>query len=299
LDREAVGGFGLQLVGDRESQAIGVQSQVAAIGRGGDAATSDIDTNGHTGSRSVFPFGRIDGDVATTGCDTIATSKSLNGLRAQVSSATIEGFETYLTEFEAETQPTHLSIERVRKITQKLAALEGISGQDFKASSLIDRTCSALAVRIEEFQEDQDSRRPFLELQIGMLRSLQGNLAMRNGKPDAAKPALEEAVRRLEPLLDSQGLSGQTRSEALASWLKAISALGMHQAVLGDWFLHSFRINKLSCRCIASTYFYRLPVPNKQKTTSSPHSILLCDLVFLPNRIPLSGLQLEANSIEV
>jgi hypothetical protein len=122
---------------------------------------------------------------------------------------------------------------------------------------------------------------------------------MRNGKPDAAKPALEEAVRRLEPLLDSQGLSGQTRSEALASWLKAISALGMHQAVLGDWFLHSFCINKLSCRCIASTYFYRLPVPNKQKTTSSPHSILLCDLVFLPNRIPLSGLQLEANSIEV
>lgn len=144
-----------------------------------------------------------------------------------------EIFDAILKEFERESPPTPDSVKRLCALTHRSAVLEFGLQKPLDASALIDRTCRWLDRATANATLPAPTVKA-VSLRIGELRSLQGNQAMRVGNPPRARPFLEEAIRRLEPLLDDPGLADDERFQATLGWARAVSAIATHEAILGN-----------------------------------------------------------------
>ena len=158
----------------------------------------------------------------------------LQAFQRELSKESLREFNALLNALENEKPVTLRSIERITETAQRLASIEGSLGSESSANSLLDHVCTTLAEMHQRQSQASDGSPRILNLHIGILRSLQGNLLMRNAKSAHALPILEESVRLLDPLLTDGELSREQAGAAATGWLNALSALAVHEAVAGD-----------------------------------------------------------------
>lgn len=135
-------------------------------------------------------------------------------------------FNSLLEQLQQETSPRIQTVNLISTMAQRLSVLSsGLRTTDLDVDA-IESACAWMQGCLEDQQIDSDTQR-ILSLRIGELRSIQGNLAMGMMQPNLAKRPLEQALERLEPLLEDSQLPEDARQQAKVAWLKAISATSM------------------------------------------------------------------------
>ncbi len=158
----------------------------------------------------------------------------LQALQQELSQQSLPGFDALLNTLENETRLNVRSIQRIAETAERLASAESSLGSLASANFLLEKTCNSLS-RIRQRQRQQGDEIPqILNLHIGCLRSLQGNLLMGTSQPSQAVPLLDESIQLLVPLLTDPKLSQEQASAAATGWLNALSALTVHAANTGE-----------------------------------------------------------------
>ncbi len=136
-------------------------------------------------------------------------------------------YESLLKSFEQSKQIDDASLGRLTDAALALMLLENELGNSKAALSIAESACQRL-------RESQHSS-TLLAYQLGRLLAFRGNVAARHGQKEQGLADQEEAVRHLEPLLNSEKLSPEQRIDAASLWCRAASPLAIGMMAKGDY----------------------------------------------------------------
>lgn len=129
--------------------------------------------------------------------------------------------------YEQSKQIDDVSFGRLTDAAMALMLLENELGNTKAALSIAESACQ----RLRESQHSSD----LLAYQLGRLLAFRGNIAARHGQKEQGLADQEEAVRHLEPLLNSEKLSPEQRIDAAGLWCRAASPLAIGMMAKGDY----------------------------------------------------------------
>lgn len=125
-----------------------------------------------------------------------------------------------------QSEKTAASLARVTDAALALVLLENELGNFSAAVGIADSAYQ----RLRNFE----ARSHQLEYHRGQMLAFKGNIETRHRSKKQGKDDQEQAVRHLEPLLDSSELSAQDRKNATVAWSRAASPLAIGVAAEGD-----------------------------------------------------------------
>ncbi|MFN9383922.1 MAG: protein kinase domain-containing protein [Pirellulaceae bacterium] len=119
------------------------------------------------------------------------------------------------------------SLGRLTDAAVALVLLENELGNFSDALRIAETACQRL--------RKTENRSQRLQYHLGRVLAFKGNIATRNGWKQQGLADQEEAVRLLEPLVDSNQLNPQDRSNAAILWSRAASPMAIGLAAKGDF----------------------------------------------------------------
>lgn len=118
------------------------------------------------------------------------------------------------------------SLGRLTDAAVALVLLENELGNFSDALRIAETACQRL--------RKTENRSQRLQYHLGRVLAFKGNIATRNGWKQQGLADQEEAVRLLEPLVDSNQLNPKDRSNAASLWSRAASPMAIGLAAKGD-----------------------------------------------------------------
>lgn len=135
-------------------------------------------------------------------------------------------YESLVKSFEQSKQYDDISLGRLTDAALALVFLENELGNTTAALSVAESACQRL--------RDSQHSSALIAYHLGRVLAFRGNIAARHGQKQGLADQ-EEAVRQLEPLLDSDKLSPEQRRDAASLWSRAASPLAIGMMSKGDY----------------------------------------------------------------
>ncbi|MFM8251461.1 MAG: protein kinase domain-containing protein [Planctomycetota bacterium] len=171
-------------------------------------------------------------EVLATSLDQSKTNGS-SSFEKSLSRQSAHVFQSIIADLEQEANPSVQAVTFISTMAHRLSALASSMHTNELDVTAIDRACQWMERGLQA-EEVEAATKQIMQLRIGELRSIHGNLAMRMMKPQAATAPLLDSVQRLEPLLENASLPDAARRQAQLAWRKAKSALAMKALFEGD-----------------------------------------------------------------
>jgi len=160
-------------------------------------------------------------------------SERLVGVKDQLVVQTKATFDGILSNLSEEAPPQLDTLRYLTILTHRLAAMQTRAGRNDQAIATIDQACEWMQ-RSSNFGDLSEDLRNKLQQRIGELRSLQGNISLLAGRGLQAKPIVQEAIDRLEPLIANHLVSSDQVAESTAALAQAYVALSTIELHFGD-----------------------------------------------------------------
>jgi serine/threonine protein kinase len=151
-------------------------------------------------------------------------SEKLYGVQEQLVTQTKETFAGILNNLSGNSSPQPQTLQYLQVLTHRLAAMERLAGRPDQALVAIDQACAWMQ-RCLGIPELPDAIEADLQMRIGALRSLQGNIAMLSNNVAQAIPAVEESITRISGLVKSDRLGMEVKKEAVVTLVQSYTAL--------------------------------------------------------------------------
>jgi serine/threonine protein kinase len=156
---------------------------------------------------------------------TLQTDLQFRTVREKVLKESRSLYENLSKSFD-QSEKTDASLTRLTDAALALVLLENELGNFSDAIGIAESACQ----RLRDFETPSHR----LEYHLGRLLTFKGNIETRHGLKKLGHDDQEQAVRYLEPLLDSSELTTKDRINAAILWSRAASPFAMGWAAKGD-----------------------------------------------------------------